>query len=62
MGGSYPKRGSYAYVEERVRYTFYDPNVATKDLIDEVFEVTRSIPKVSEYCGNSQISPKTQYG
>ncbi|MDX2301860.1 MAG: alpha/beta hydrolase [Microscillaceae bacterium] len=45
MGGSYPKRGSYKYVEERVKYTFYDPNVATKDLIDEVFEVTRSIPK-----------------
>ena len=45
MGGSYPKRGNYEYIKERVAYTFYDPNVATKDLVDEVFETTRSIPK-----------------
>ena len=45
MGGSYPKRGNYEYIKERVAYTFYDPNVATKDLIDEVFETTKSIPK-----------------
>jgi pimeloyl-ACP methyl ester carboxylesterase len=45
MGGSYPKRGNYDYIRERVAYTFYDPNVATKDLVDEVFETTRSIPK-----------------
>lgn len=45
MGGSYPKRGNYEYIKERVSYTFYDPQVATKDLIDEVFEITNSIPK-----------------
>ena len=45
MGGSYPKRGNYQYIKERVSYTFYDPNVATKELIDEIFEVTNSIPK-----------------
>lgn len=45
MGGSYPKRGNYQYIKERVSYTFYDPEVATKELIDEVFEITNSIPK-----------------
>jgi pimeloyl-ACP methyl ester carboxylesterase len=45
MGGSYPKRGNYEYVRERVSYTFYDPSVAKKELIDEVFETTNSIPK-----------------
>lgn len=45
MGGSYPKRGNYDYIRERVAYTFYDPNVATKELVDEVFETTKSIPK-----------------
>jgi pimeloyl-ACP methyl ester carboxylesterase len=45
MGGSYPKRGSYEYIKERVEYTFYDPKTATKDYIDEVFETTKSIPK-----------------
>lgn len=45
MGGSYPKRGNYEYIRERVSYTFYDPKVAAKELIDEVFEITNSIPK-----------------
>jgi len=45
MGGSYPKRGNYEYIRERVAYTFYNPGVATKELVDEVFETTKSIPK-----------------
>ena len=45
MGGSFPKRGNYDYVRERVGYTFYDPATATKELIDEVFEVTNSNAK-----------------
>ena len=45
MGGSFPKRGNYAYVQERVGYTFYDPNVATQELVEEVFNVTNSNSK-----------------
>ncbi|MEM1406219.1 MAG: alpha/beta hydrolase [Bacteroidota bacterium] len=45
MGGSFPKRGSYEYIKERVEYTFYNPKTATKELVDEVFETTKSIPK-----------------
>jgi pimeloyl-ACP methyl ester carboxylesterase len=45
MGGSYPKRGSYEYIKERVEYTFYNPATATSQLIEEVFEIVSSIPK-----------------
>ena len=45
MGGSFPKRGSYDYIKERVEYTFYRPETATKELVDEVFEITSSISK-----------------
>jgi pimeloyl-ACP methyl ester carboxylesterase len=45
MGGSFPKRGNYEYIKERVEYTFYNPETASKELIDEVFEITSSIPK-----------------
>lgn len=45
MGGSFPKRGNYAYVQERVGYTFYDPSVATRELVDEVFNITNSNAK-----------------
>jgi len=45
MGGSFPKRGNYDYVKERVEYTFYSPATATKELVDEVFEITNSNSK-----------------
>ncbi len=45
MGGSYPRRGSKEYIRERVAYTFYDPKVASDELVEEVFETTKSIPK-----------------
>lgn len=51
MGGSFPRRGSYDYIQERVAYTFYDPKTATKDLVDEVFETTKSIPKAMRIVG-----------
>jgi pimeloyl-ACP methyl ester carboxylesterase len=46
MGGTYPKRGDYEFIKERIEYTFYDPKTATKELVDEVFEIINSIPKV----------------
>ena len=45
MGGSFPKRGDYSFVQERVGYTFYDPGLATRELVDEVFAVTNSNAK-----------------
>jgi pimeloyl-ACP methyl ester carboxylesterase len=45
LGGSFPKRGSYDYIRERVEYTFYNPKTATKELVDEVFDITSSISK-----------------
>jgi pimeloyl-ACP methyl ester carboxylesterase len=46
MGDTYPKRGDYEYIKNKTAQTFYDPNVATKELVDEVFEITRNRIKV----------------
>ena len=39
FGGSFPRRENYDFVKERVQYTFYDPNTATPELIDEVYKL-----------------------
>jgi len=39
MGDSYPKRGDYEYIRKKTELTFYDPNVASKELVDEVYEM-----------------------
>ncbi|MNE53008.1 4,5:9,10-diseco-3-hydroxy-5,9,17-trioxoandrosta-1(10),2-diene-4-oate hydrolase [compost metagenome] len=37
MGASFPRRESYDYIKEKVAYTFYDPAMASKELVDDVF-------------------------
>jgi pimeloyl-ACP methyl ester carboxylesterase len=46
MGDSYPKRGDYEYIKNKTAQTFYDPAVATTELVDEVFEITKNRLKV----------------
>jgi pimeloyl-ACP methyl ester carboxylesterase len=38
MGDTYPKRGDYEYIRKKTELTFYDPNMATKELVDELYE------------------------
>lgn len=38
LGDTYPKRGDYEYVKTKTQEVFYNPEVATKELVDEVFE------------------------
>jgi 2-hydroxy-6-oxonona-2,4-dienedioate hydrolase len=46
MGDTYPKRGDYEYIKKKTEITFYDPEVATKELVDEVFSITNNRLKV----------------
>lgn len=46
MGDTFPKRGSYEYIKEKTEATFYDPTMATKDLVDEVFSIVNDNNKV----------------
>lgn len=38
MGSTFPKRGDYEYIRKKTADTFFDPTVATKELVDEVFD------------------------
>lgn len=37
MGDSYPKRGDYEYIKKKAEDVFYDPKIATKEIIDDVY-------------------------
>jgi pimeloyl-ACP methyl ester carboxylesterase len=45
FGDTYPKRKNYEFIRNRTAQTFYDPNVATKELVDEVFEIVNNREK-----------------
>ncbi len=42
MGETYPKRGDREFIRKKTELTFYDPKVATKELVDEVFEIVNN--------------------
>ena len=46
MGESYPKRGNYEYIKNKSEEVFFDPNVATKEIVDEVFETVNDRNKL----------------
>jgi len=46
MGDTYPKRGDYEYIRKKTELTFYDPKMATKELVDEVYDIVNVRLKV----------------
>ena len=45
MGSSFPKRGDYEFIKARIEFTFYSPATASKELVDEVFEMVNDRAK-----------------
>lgn len=39
FGTSFPKREDYEFIRKKVQLTFYNPEVATKEMVDEVFGI-----------------------
>ncbi|WP_185858473.1 alpha/beta fold hydrolase [Blattabacterium cuenoti] len=39
FGYVFPKRENYEYIKKKSQEVFYDPNIATKELVDEVFRI-----------------------
>ncbi len=46
MGESYPKRGDYEYIKKKSQDVFYDPEIATKEVVDDVFETLNNRNKL----------------
>ncbi len=39
LGSTFPKRGDYNFIKTKTEATFFNPAVATKELIDEVYDI-----------------------
>jgi len=46
MGSSWPRRENYEYVKQKVETTFYEAKMATKEMIDQVYEIVNDRSKV----------------
>lgn len=46
MGGGYTKRSDYEVIKKKSQDVFYDPEVATKEIVDEVYETVNDRNKL----------------
>lgn len=46
LGETFPQRGNYDYIKEKTEITFFNPQSATKELVDEVFDIVNDRDKV----------------
>jgi len=45
IGSSFPPRANYEFVKTKTESTFYDPKIATKELVDEVYDIVNQRDK-----------------
>lgn len=46
MGDSYPRRGDYEFIKKKAQDVFYDPEMATKEIVDDVFNTVNDRMKL----------------
>lgn len=46
MGDSYPKREDYNFIKKKTQEVFYRPEIATKEIVDEIFETVNDRKKL----------------
>jgi 2-hydroxy-6-oxonona-2,4-dienedioate hydrolase len=62
FGTAFPKRGDYEYIKNKTAETFYDPAVATKELVDEVFNTVNDRGKAIRVVATAKSAVRHNLG
>ncbi|MFK7934685.1 MAG: alpha/beta fold hydrolase [Saprospiraceae bacterium] len=62
LGTGFPKRGDYNFIKEKTETTFYDPAVATKELVDEVFDTVNDRNKAIRVIATAKSAVRHNLG
>ena len=62
MGETYPKRGDKEYIRKKTELTFYDPKVATQELVDEVYDIVNTRMKALKIISLARSAIKNNLG
>ncbi len=62
MGSTFPKRGNYEYIKEKVQTTFYDPATASEELIDEIFKTVNDRMKAIRIVATAKSAVRHNLG
>lgn len=62
FGTAFPKRGDYEYIKNKTAETFYDPAVASKELVDEVFDIVNDRNKAIRVVATAKSAVRHNLG
>lgn len=62
MGTSFPKRGDYEFIRKKTAATFYHPEVATKELVDEVYDIVNDRNKAIRIIATAKSAVRHNLG
>ncbi|MDX2133157.1 MAG: alpha/beta fold hydrolase [Saprospiraceae bacterium] len=62
FGTAFPRRGDYEYIKHKTADTFYDPNVASKELVDEVFGIVNDRNKAIRVVATAKSAVRHNLG
>jgi 2-hydroxy-6-oxonona-2,4-dienedioate hydrolase len=62
FGTAFPKRGDYDYIKQKTSETFYDPSVASKELVDEVFGIVNDRNKAIRVVATAKSAVRHNLG
>jgi 2-hydroxy-6-oxonona-2,4-dienedioate hydrolase len=62
FGTAFPKRGDYDYIKNKTGETFYDPAVASKELVDEVFGIVNDRNKAIRVVATAKSAVRHNLG
>lgn len=62
MGNSFPKRGDYDFIKNKTEATFYRPEVASKELVDEVYSIVNDRNRAIRIVATSKSAVRHNLG
>jgi pimeloyl-ACP methyl ester carboxylesterase len=62
FGTAFPKRGDYEYIKSKTAETFYNPAVASKELVDEVFDIVNDRNKAIRVVATAKSAVRHNLG
>jgi len=62
MGTTFPKRGDYEFIRNKTAETFFAPGVATKELVDEVYDIVNDRNKAIRVIATAKSAVRHNLG
>ncbi|MBP7821289.1 MAG: alpha/beta hydrolase [Saprospiraceae bacterium] len=62
LGTTFPKRGNYEFIKTKTEATFFKPEVATKELVDEVFGIVNDTGKAIRVIATAKSAVRHNLG